>query len=208
MCFDVTSLLKARDGVSELSVRAWSLLARYRVGASLDDLGTRSCPGCRSVMDGFALSCAHLGSTRGTTTSAISSLVFAKTPVSASSWRRDLRELRKGRRTCSFTVSIALLLLSSFRWYTLCSRRAIWRTCTPESWQHGSSGRNTATGMRYANGRAGCSGRLSSRPSEPGAEEPGFSRSDWCASCPCSRRRACTASLCLAPPFCERWQGS
>ena len=64
-CSDVTSLLGSTDGESELSSRAWSLCMRYRLGVPLDDLDSRACPGCGSVMDSqgdHALCCARLGS--------------------------------------------------------------------------------------------------------------------------------------------------
>ena len=61
---DVTSLVSGQEEPTSVSSRAWTLLARYRVGLPLDSLETRLCPGCAARMDALgdhALCCHPLG---------------------------------------------------------------------------------------------------------------------------------------------------
>ena len=61
---NVTSLVSGPEEPTSISSRAWTLLARYRVGLPLDSLDTRLCPGCAAPMDALgdhALCCHPLG---------------------------------------------------------------------------------------------------------------------------------------------------
>ena len=122
---DVTSLVAGHDDPVSVSSRAWTLLARYRVGLPLDSLEERLCPGCAAPMDALgdhALCCHPLGIYNRHNELRNEFALLCKELGLQVRWslRKDPRAPSCVQQMHWFKVWTFLRLRSTFRWCILC----------------------------------------------------------------------------------------